>query len=214
VAVFPKGCLLRPTSVASSMKTGSFELNFDGLKHEGNAAMGSFSIDAMAGDYAPISYRFVTTWVDPVDAASPSDTFTNPIAPMVENAGFTWGGNSGLLVEKFSLDMQNQIEARSSVNHPKGYFGCRITDRTPQGGFDPEVEYEGTYPFWQEFTNSKTRSLFAQIGTQVGNTVVLYCPMAQGSDQKYGDRQGLRTYDKSYNATRLNGDDEVYVAFC
>jgi hypothetical protein len=214
VPVFPKGCLLKPTSAVASMKTGSFELNFDGLKHEGNAAMGTFSLNAKAGDYAPISYRFITTWVDPVDAAAPNDPFNNPIAPMVEKAGFTWGGNASLLVENFSLDMQNQIEVRPSVNHAMGYFGCRITDRMPQGGFDPEVELEGTYPFWQEFIKSKTRALYAKIGNDIGNTVVLFCPMAQGSDQKYADRQGLRTYDKSYNATRLNGDDEVWIAFC
>jgi hypothetical protein len=212
--VFSKGCILRPMSTGATMKTGSFELSFDGLKHEGNAAMGTFALEGTAGDVCPVTYKFIATYDDAADVASPSDTPTNPIAPFVEKAGFTWGGNSALLVEKFSLDMQNQIQPRPSANAAKGYFGCRITDRKPQGGFDPEAELEGTYPFWAEFTKSKTRSLFAKIGTDVGNTCVLYCPMAQGSDHKYGDRQGIRTYDKSYMATRLNGDDEVWIAFC
>jgi hypothetical protein len=214
VAVFSKGCLLRPISDASLMKTGSFELNFDGLKHEGNAAMGTFSIEGQAGNYAPCTFNFTTTWVDPVDAVAPNDTFTNPIAPMVQLAAFTWGGNNSLMIDKFTLDMQNKIEARSSVNSAQGYFGCRITDRTPQGGFDPEMEHEGTYPFWNEFKNSKTRNLFTRVGTDPGNTVAIYCPMAQGSDLKYQDRNGLRTYQNAFMATRLNGDDEVYIAFC
>lgn len=211
VPVFPVGVKLTPNS--NTFSTGTIEMNRDGIKMEGNAALGNFSITATAGEIARITFNFTTTYVDPVDEALPDVEYDGVIPPLVELSTFTWGGNQNLLVEQWTLESGNDVQARPSVNHLKGYFGSRITARAPQGGFNPEATREADHPFWEEFTKSKSKTWLTRIGTEVGNSVAVFSPRAMTSEQSFGDRNGILTYEKSFLSKRLNGDDELMFVF-
>jgi hypothetical protein len=213
VAVFPVGLKLMP--VSSDFKTASLELFRDGIKMEGNAGLGTFQITAPAGDIARVTFNFTTTFVDPVDAADPVADFGDlPLPSQVELSTLTWGGNRNLMIEQWTFDQANDIQVRPSVNHRQGYFGSRIAGRAPVIGFNPEATHESDHPFWAEFLGAKSKTFITRVGTEVGNQVVFFGGKAQTSEQSFGDRNGLLTYEKSAMLKRINGNDEMIIVFC
>lgn len=213
VCCFPRGIKAVPRSDA--FETVAMELNMDGVKHEGVAGVGTFTIAAPAGGIANAVFNFTTRYIEPVDQVMPDPDFgNNPMGPQVEEASFTWGGNQNLTVEQFSFDAATQIEARPSVNHPLGYAGSRILGRAPQIGFNPEATKVADYNFWREFTLARSKAMVARIGRARGNQVAIYCGKAQTSDQSYTDRNGTRALGKTAMLKRLSGDDEVIFVFC
>ena len=213
VCVFPRGIKAKP--ISDNFKTGAMAMNYDGVEHEGLRGLGSFQIDSTAGQIAKITFNYTTTFLQPGDDAIPEVDFGDlPLAPQVELSTFTWGGNSGLVVEKWTYDQANQIEVRPSVNHRQGYAGSRITGRAPKVGFNPEMTHEADHPFWDEFTKAKSKVLLTRIGTEEGNQVVFFMGKVQTSEQPYGDRSGIRTYEKSGGAKRIKGNDEIIIVFC
>lgn len=211
IPVFPRGIKLTPNS--NQFVTGTIEMNRDGIKLEGNAALGNFSITATAGEIARITFNFVVTYVEPVDDALPDVEYDDILPPLVELSTFTWGGNQNLLVEQWTLESGNDVQARPSVNHEQGYFGSRITSRAPQGGFNPEATHEDDHPFWEEFTKSKSKTWLTRVGTERGNSVAVFSPRSMTNEQSFGDRNGILTYEKSFLSKRLNGDDELMFVF-
>lgn len=213
VAVFPIGLKLMP--ISDSFETASLELFRDGIKMEGNAGLGTFQITAPAGDIAKVQFNFTTTFVDPVDEADPVPDFGDlPLPSQVELSTLTWGGNRNLMIEQWTYDQANDIQVRPSVNHAQGYFGSRIAGRTPVIGFNPEATHEADHPFWAEFLGAKSKSFITRVGTEVGNQVVFFAGKAQTSEQSFGDRNGLLTYEKSAQPKRINGNDEMIIVFC
>ena len=213
VAVFPKGIKAKP--ISNNFKTASLEMNRDGLKLEGNAALGTFTVDATAGDIAKATFNFTTTFKKPTDVAIPDVDFGDiPQPSQVELSTLTWGNNRNLMVEKWTLDAGIDIQARPSVNHANGYAGSRITGRAHSIGFNPEATHEADHPFWDEFTKAKAKTFITRVGTEVGNQVVFFAPRAQTTDTKFSDRNGTMVYDKTIKPKRVVGDDEMIIVFC
>lgn len=213
VACFPRGIKAKP--VSKNFKTAHMSMNRDGKYHRGGRGVGTFSVEAMAGMIAKATFNFTTAFIKPTDELIEEVDFGDlPLPPQVELSTFTWGGNSDLLVEKFTYDHANQVEARPSVNHPQGYAGSRITDRSPKIGFNPEATLEADHPFWDEFVLAKSKVLMTRIGQEVGNQVVFFHGKTQTSEQPYGDRNGFLTFEKSAAPKRIDGDDETIIVFC
>lgn len=213
VACFPRGIKLTP--VSNGFKTASMEMNRDGVKLEGNNALGTFQIEATAGDIAKATFTYTTTFVDPSDELIPDVDFGDlPLPPQVELSTLTWGGNRDLVVEQWTLDQANDIQARPSVNARQGYLGSRIASRAPVIGFNPEATHEADHPFWDEFLKSKSKTFITRVGTEPGNQVVFFAGKAQTSEQSFGDRNGTLIYEKSAKPKRINGNDELIIVFC
>lgn len=213
VAAFPTGVKLVP--ISNNFKTASMEMNRDGVKLEGNSGLGTFTVTAPAGDIAKATFNFTTTFVDPSDELVPDVEFPDDLLPsQVELSTLTWGGNRNLMVEQWTLDQQNDIQARPSVNHRQGYAGSRIAGRAPQLGFNPEATHEADHPFWNEFLKAKQKTFITRVGTEPGNQVVFYAGKAQTSEQSFTDRNGTMTYDKTIKAKRISGNDELIIVFC
>lgn len=213
VACFPRGIKAKP--ISNGFKTGSMEMNRDGVKLEGNSGLGTFTVDATAGEIAKATFNWTTTFVDPSDELIPEvDYGDNPNPSQVELSTLTWGGNRNLMVEKWTMDQANDIQARPSVNHKQGYAGSRITGRAPTIGFNPEATQEADHPFWNEYLKAKAKAFITRIGTETGNMVVFYAGRAQTSEQTFADRNGTMTYEKTIKPKRTVGDDEVIIVFC
>jgi hypothetical protein len=214
VLVFPVGVKALP--VSSNHETVTLYLYFDGLLHKGYAGMGTFTIEATAGDFARVNFQFTTTYVEPEDAPMPTDpVYETPLPPQVELSLLTWGGKTDLFAESWSVDAGNEIEARMDVNAIQGYRGSRINDRAPAGGFTPEATLEADEPFWRDYLRATAKTFTVRCGTERGNQIVMFAPNAQTSEQSYADRNGLRAYDKSVMFKRgQTGNDELMFVFC
>ena len=209
VLVVPKGVKLAPLTDNTQVLT--IEMYFDGLKHVAVDAMGTFKLNAQAGDIAMIDFEFTGNFVAVVDAALPNPVFEETIPPQVELARLTWGSNASLVVDAFSFDQSNTVAPRQDVNSADGYKGVRIPSRNPNGGFSPESTTEATEAFWADFTASRQKSFVATIGTVAGNSLCLFGPRVQTKAIKYSDKDGTRAYDQSLNYTRGTGDDDTFI---
>ncbi len=212
--VWPTGVKARPTSDAFDALT--LVQYRDGIEHRGLAGMGTFTIDATAGEYATASFQFTTTFIDAVDTPLPSNpVYETTLPPQVEISYLSWGGKTDLFAESWSFDQGNELNPRLDVNAPQGYLGTRITDRAPSGGFTPEMQLEADASFWADFLAGRAKTFSVRVGTERGNMVCIFAPNAQTSEQPYTDRNGVIALDKSVNFKRGNsGDDEIIFVFC
>lgn len=214
IIVFPTGVKAKP--ISTGFETLTLYMFRDGLRFRGYAGQGTFNIEAVAGDFARITFNFTTTYVQPDDTPVP----TNPgyglqlkPPPQVELSLLTWGGNVSLVAEQWSLDQGNDVQVRPDVNAPQGFAGSLIVDREVTGGFNPESVLEADNPFWDDFARGRQLSFTARIGSAVGEQVIVFCPQAQTNDLQFGDRNGTLTYEKGFQANRFNGDDELCFVF-
>lgn len=213
VLVLPKGLTLKPRS--NGHETATIYMYRDGLLFKLHAAMGTFSIDATAGNLATITFNFSGQWVTPVDAPMPEDAvYDDTIPPQVELANLTFGSNVNLTTEQFTIDGQVNIVQRPDVNSAQGYAGSRIASRAPEGGFNPEATLEADQAFWGDFTKARAKFFTANIGKEPGNTLAIIGPRTQTSEIGFGDRDGIMTYENSIAFKRWNGDDELVFHFC
>lgn len=212
VLVLPKGLKLKP--ISTGQKPITVEAYFDGLKHKVHDAFGTFSISAEAGGYASLDFTFTGQFNQTVDAALPAAVFETQVPQQVELANLTWGSAQDLIVQQFTYDQKNTITPRPDVNSPDGYKGVRISARAPEGGVNPEAMLVAEGDFWGDFATAQAKHFVMQVGTTVGNQVVLQGPQVQTNDLGYGDRDGIRNFDLGLMFKRLAGDDEFMIYFC
>lgn len=213
VLVLPTGVTLRPRS--AGFETGTIYAFFDGLRHRLTHAMGTVSLQAEAGNYPTMNFEFSGNYVATDDTAVPANpVFEQTLPQQVENAALTLNRNVGLLSAGFTLDMQNTVSPRLSVNAADGYSGFRLTARNPVGTISPEATLEASHPFWADMASGAQRPFFADMGGLRGNSVCVFAPRTQIAGLTYGDREGLRTYDVNLAFKRgAAGDDEVRIHF-
>jgi hypothetical protein len=213
VVVMPNGLKLKPLSI--NQPTLTLYLYMDGVLHKMTAARGNAKITAEAGTFPKIDFTFEGNFVDATDATAPTNPpYDTTLPQQVELSNLSWGTQRDLVAQQWTFDQGNTLTPRPDVNAAEGVHSVRITARNPVGTFNPEATIEAEQPFWNEIKRGRVTTFFAKCGQVVGNQIAIWMPKAQINSMNYGDRDGLRIYDIGFNATRFNGDDEVYFFYC
>jgi hypothetical protein len=190
--------------------------------------MGTFSLEATAGEIATLNFTFTGNYVAPTAAAFPTtEVYAGNVPPLVEFSSITFFGEAALIANSLSLDLGNTVTPRSDMNAAAGFRGVRVSGRAPSGGHDPEARSADT--FYASFTGTSanripTGPLQARIGGRndgtnngslvAGQTIQIDAPACQITALPYADRDGLRTYDLSFALRRGNaGNDEMTILF-
>ncbi len=212
VSVAPPGVLYMPISV--NQPTLTIYMYMDGLLHKMTGSLGTFTLDAKAGEYGKFMFEFTGQWNDPIDAALPVilDYPINPEPPTLQLALLRLGSEN-ITVQTLSFTQGNTVVPREDVNSTDGYTGVRITARKPVGGVDPEATYTGDFNFWQKLSQSVYMQFSLRIGSAAGNTIWMKGPNVQYSKASYKDRTGIRVYDAGLSFAREQGDDENLFHF-
>jgi hypothetical protein len=203
----PAGLQLAP--ISDNFASLSMEVFYDGTMHQLNGCLGTFSINATAGQYAKIKWDFTGQYVPTVDAALPSPSFELTLPAMVELAELAVNPSFMAGVEAFTWTQGNDIQPRPDVNQTDGYNGVRIVSRKPEIGIDPEAQLVATNDFWGQLSTAQRMPFQMRIGSTPGNEIWILAPCTQYSKLTYKDRQGLRTYDAGLAPSRVYGNDEV-----
>lgn len=206
----PTGIVYEP--VSTGFESITLDVFMDGVKHRVSGAMGTFSVQATAGEYAKVSWEFTGNYTAPVDEAMPSATYETTLPAMVELARLRTDGYAPI-VNAMSYDQANTITVLPDVNASNGYRGVRITARTPTGGIDPEATLVADQDFWGKMATAKVMPFQMRIGQARGNTVWIKGPATQYTGLTYRDRDGIRTFDAGLKFVRYAGDDEVRFVF-
>lgn len=227
IQLAPTGHKYEP--VSDSIESLSIYLHFGdstgGLRHRMTGARGTFTVEGEANDFARYSFTFTGDWIAPDDQVLPSTPeYETTLPPSVELANMVaLGGKDfdaddpdevNLCASSFSIDLANEVVARTCINAPESVAGAVITGRAPTGAFNPEVVQEDAHPFWEILSDGDLVFWHLRVGKTQGNVTVFSAPEAQYSELAYGDRDGIRIYDVTTALRTNDADDELRIVIC
>lgn len=199
--------------ISSALKSLTLWVYLDGVVHKVNGCVGDFKIDAKAGKYGVIEWKFKGIYTVPIDAEIPSGAVFNSQLPApIFSAAFSIGGYAGI-IESVSLDLSNKIEKRISVNAAEGIIGFLITERESKGEIDPEAVTLATHNFWSAWKLGTAEALTFTIGSTAGAKIDITAPKCVYSSIDWADRAGVRTYKLPFTLAQNAGDDELKLKF-
>lgn len=200
----------KPTS--SSQKSITLYVYKDGVMHEVNGAMGTFKVTNVAGSQSLFDFTFKGIYNTAVDDANPSATYDTNVdsPPLCVSAALTYNSTS-FYVNETTLDIQNNVAMRPSINAATAIAGFFVSDRNPIGTFDPEAESVSTYDFNADVLGGG-EELTYNVGSVAGNKYTLTVPKFNITDLAYADRESVLvksvTGQCAYDSA---GDDEFEI---
>jgi hypothetical protein len=211
---------LAPSSVTYapiSTTADSCELyhNWDGNKHAGLGARGTFDLAFEAGQIPRFSYTMTGIYQAPTDVAFPSPTYINQAAPVTfdatNTATVTVAGLSAC-VSAFQLSLGNQVEF---FDHAGCAKQVRITNRMVEGSITIErPDALSTRDFYALAIAGTTGGISFTHGTVAGNRVAVSVPTVNFGPPKPADIRGIAGLEIPFVALHTAGSsDELSLAF-
>lgn len=198
---------------ATTIITCSINVNIDGILHVLTSCAGDCEIDLTAGEIPMLNFTFSGIYALPTDVAVTAATFDATIPEIVKGTTTTFGAYSAI-IEKLVLKFGNSVVERSDFNITEGVKTFMVGNRNPTGIMTCEAALRATVSsdFWLYFNAGTSKALSMVLGTTAGNIVTITAPACKLSAPKYGDRDGLRTFEVEFQMARSTGDDEMTIA--
>lgn len=218
---------------AELMKSLTFEIYTDGVKQVVSGAMGSFSINASAGDIPRMNFTFQGKYNSPTAAATPAAVFpvdrkslvgaANALSIKRNSATVPATGQASVnasvatnypVVRSFAFNSGSQVAAKSDINAAAGFAGFHIPDRRPTINITFECEKALTkFSPINDLEDGITHELIFTHSTPSYTTTfldtaksVITAPQAQLTNVSYSDDGGIRMYNCSYALTNDDGN--------
>lgn len=202
------------TPTSSSQSSCTLWVYIDGVRHIITGAVGTWKLTGEAGKQAFIEFTMTGVYNAPTDQSFPTPTFESTVdsVPTIKSAGLTLN-SVALVVNEFTVDMGNTVAPRPSVNAAFAIVGFQVTDRKPVATIDPEAELLAVYNYRSDIL-STPRNLHFNIGSTVGNKVLINIPKYNVTDIAYSDRdQTLVENITGQCSDGGSGDDELSLVF-
>ncbi len=193
-------------------QTCTIYVNMDGILHKIVGCAGDTEIDLTSGEIARLNFTFSGVYAvstDGVVSAVTPDTTTG----LITKGTTTTFGSYAAIIEKLLLKFGNSVVERTSLNATEGILSFMVGNRNPTGIMTCEAVIMGTSnaDFWTYFDGGTTKALSMVLSGNAGNIVTITAPACKLSAPKYGDRDGLRTFDIEFQCARSSGNDEMTI---
>jgi hypothetical protein len=189
--------------------------NWDGNKHAGLGARGTFDLAFDAGQIPKFSYTMTGIYQTPTDVAFPSPTYINQAAPVAfdstNTATVTVAGLSAC-VSAFKLSLGNRVEF---FDHAGCTKQVRITNRMVEGSITIErPDALSTKDFYALAIAGTTGGISFTHGTVAGNRLAVSVPTVNFGLPKPADIRGIAGLEIPFVALHTAGSsDELSLAF-
>ena len=193
-------------------KSCSIEVYMDSDKHIISGCIGSVKLSAEVGKIAMLEFTFKGVYAEPTDAAPGTQTYNTLQPPVVINSTVSVMGTA-LILNKFEVDVANEVTERLSVAATTGLMGFMITGRKPVGSIDPELDTVSAFNFWNKLSANTEASSSIVITGGAGNIITATLPKTQLTAIPYGDRNGIRTVEAGLQFNQNSGDDWLSLVF-
>ena len=203
----------------------SMGLILDGILVSLRGARGNWKLNLQTGQPTRMDFEFMAVVHTIVDL--PPHTYNDPTITRslrFQSAQFRLDSTAHRLAQ-LELDMQNTLAPRDDPSFGHGAMSYRVTGRSPQGRMDPEMNTLAVWDWYSKWRNgdqpASQSDIRARMGTNEdavgtashdeGGTVWLDVPKAQLHPVQFGDREGIRTADVTFDARRGDwyGNDEI-----
>jgi hypothetical protein len=197
--------------------TDSCELyhSWDGNKHQGLGARGTFEMVFNSGAIPRFNYTMTGIYVAPTDVANPSPTYSNQAAPLAVDAAntatVTVAGISACMAE-CSINVNNTVEF---FDHAGCTKQVRITDRMVEGSITIErPDALSTKDFYALALAGTSSQVTFTHGTVAGNRIVVNLPTVNFGPPAPTDLRGVAGLQIPFVALHTAGSsDELTIAF-
>lgn len=198
--------------MASVSQTATIWVNIDGILHKMAGCAGDCEIDLTSGEVPKLQFTFSGVYALPTDSVIEAPTYDTTIPVIVKGTTMTFGSYAAI-AEKINLKFGNTIVERPSMNVAEGVLSFMVGNRSPSGVMTCEAILRATSnaDFWSYFDAGTTKALTLTLGATAGNIIRIQCPVCLLRAPKYGDRDGLRTFDIEFQCARSAGNDEMDI---
>jgi Phage tail tube protein len=189
--------------------------NWDGNKHQGLGARGTFDLSFEAGQIPKFSFNMQGIYQAVTDTAFPSPTYTNQAAPVAfdsTNTATVTVASLSACVSAFSLSLGNQVQF---FDHAGCTKQVRITDRNVEGSITIErPDALSTKDFYALAIAGTTGGISFTHGTVAGNRLAVSLPTVNFGPPKPADIRGIAGLEIPFVALHTAGSsDELSLAF-
>lgn len=202
-------------SAESSIGSASIKVYMDGNLHKITGCRGTMKMTLEAGKYGVCEWEFQGLY-NAVSAATIPDIagLTQNKPPIVYNASFQIGGFSPVC-SALNIDLANNVIRRDDLNATYGVDSFRISGRQGKMEFTPDAVVESSNPYWGDWSGNVVDTYSIGVGSSTGNAIDIR-GYFQIETNKYGDSDGIRTYDVSASLCSSDADaqnDELNITF-
>ena len=189
--------------------------NWDGNKHLGTGARGTFELAMTAGEIPRFNFEMTGIYNAPSDVSLPTPTYTNQAAPLEVSSTNTTSVSLASLsacMSEFSLSCNNTLEF---FDHAGCTKQVRITDRMVEGSITIErPDLLATKDFYALAIAGTTGAISFTHGTAAGNRLVVSVPTANFGPPEPVDLRGLAGLKIPFVALHTAGSsNEFSLAF-
>lgn len=181
--------------------------------HKIDGCRGNVSFEFEAGKPAKASFTFRGLYSTPTDGSTVSPTYAGAsvIEPVVENASFTWGGNSSLCVPKITIDLGNELVDIDDISTENALKEVRIVKRRPTGSFSCDAVSVATEDFYTDFINSTTNAIAFNFGSGTAENISISAPAVTIDAINEEELNGRRMEGIPFKLNQSSGNDEFQI---
>ncbi|HUX00913.1 MAG TPA: hypothetical protein VMY35_08025 [Phycisphaerae bacterium] len=153
-------------------------------------AQGNMKCTLPAGKLALAEFDFLGKWSAPIDGAILAAVHP-ALAPLrVVSATLAVGAWTTAIVANVTIDLQNKLYLRESVNDATGFDHCIITDRLVKVTLDPESELVATKDIYAEWLASTEADLAIVLAAGAATCTITASDL-QWMNPQEGEREGM-----------------------
>ena len=188
-------------------------VNMDGILVKLNGCAGDCEVELVAGEPAFLNFTLSGNYALPTDSVVTAPTYDSSSPLIVKNSTTTFGSYAAI-IEKMMLKFGNTIVARKDFTVAEAIRSFIVTNRNPEGMISCEAVLRATSnaDFMSYFDAGTTKALSMVLSGGAGNIVTVTAPVCVLRAPKWGDRDGLRTFDVDFQMARNSGNDEMVIA--
>jgi len=151
----------------------------------------------------------------PTDQTLPTPTYDATVPQAVKGMATTIGGVSGLVVQNYSLNLNNEIIIPDNLNDSEGYGQVMIAGRDPTMELNRHTELVATLAPWADLAAGTARAFASgTLGGSAGNRVALTAGQMHYRGITQGDDSGVRTNAFTFGLHETSTiDTEFSLAF-
>ena len=202
------------TIYPSGLSSCTIWVYFEDILYKMTGCRGNVEFNLTAGSPAILSFTLQGLYQAPSDSTFPTSvTDTNFSSPLVCMGGsFDWDSSHHPCIESLAFSLNNTMAQRPcmTTDATHGIGGIEITNRMPEGSFNPEMVKTTTDDFQTHFAEL-TQTAIAYALTNGTVDVDISLPKTEIMNITPGDRNGVRIYDIPFRCVRSSGDDEISI---
>jgi hypothetical protein len=220
---FLPGCGMSESSRTWSVVTGSSTAKtltisewIDGSRRTLYGAVGTFTINLVAGQPGTIDFEFLGIYADEADQANVAPTFPTVKPPRWAHAAGCVYNSQTLKCASATIAIGNELKLRENCNRTAGFEAGIITGRRTTVDLDPERVALATVDWMAAYTAATEAALTIICGTATNNIItVAGSKFQQYQPPQVESREGLAVTRLSLQGNRnaAAGDDEFTLVF-